>query len=58
MTVNIANVRTSKATGKGNAPKDAMLAAVRRWGYAPVDDNEADAIALLHLAIEMATEGV
>lgn len=40
------------ATGKGNANKDAMLAAVRDWGYAPVDDNEADALALLHWAIE------
>jgi Holliday junction resolvasome RuvABC endonuclease subunit len=39
------------ATGKGNARKDAMLAAVRGWGYAPVDDNEADALALLHWAI-------
>ena len=39
------------ATGKGNANKDAMLAAVRGWGYAPVDDNEADALALLHWAI-------
>ena len=39
------------ATGKGNANKDAMLAAVRAWGYAPVDDNEADALALLHWAI-------
>ena len=39
------------ATGKGNANKDAMLAAVRGWGYVPVDDNEADALALLHWAI-------
>lgn len=39
------------AIGKGNANKDAMLAAVRRWGYAPVDDNEADALALLHWTI-------
>ena len=39
------------ATGKGNANKDAMLAAVRGWGYTPVDDNEADALALLHWAI-------
>ena len=39
------------ATGKGNANKDAMLDAVRGWGYAPVDDNEADALALLHWAI-------
>jgi Holliday junction resolvasome RuvABC endonuclease subunit len=34
-------------TGKGNANKEAMLAAVRAKGFAPVDDNEADAIALL-----------
>ncbi|WP_374298140.1 crossover junction endodeoxyribonuclease RuvC [Sphingomonas sp.] len=39
------------ATGKGNANKDAMLTAVRSWGYAPADDNEADALALLHWAI-------
>jgi Holliday junction resolvasome RuvABC endonuclease subunit len=39
------------ATGKGNANKDAMLDAVRGWGYAPVDDNESDALALLHWAI-------
>ncbi len=36
------------ATGKGNADKDAMKAAVRQWGYEPADDNEADAIALFH----------
>lgn len=40
------------ATGKGNANKDAVKAAVRSWGYAPVDDNEADALALLSWAIE------
>ena len=39
------------ATGKGNANKDTMLDAVRRWGYAPIDDNEADALALLHWAM-------
>ena len=39
------------ATGKGNANKDAMIAAVNSWGYTPVDDNEADALALLHWAI-------
>lgn len=33
-------------TGKGNAKKDAMLDAVRAKGFAPKDDNEADAIAL------------
>ncbi len=35
------------ATGKGNADKAAMIAAVRARGFAPADDNEADAIALL-----------
>jgi crossover junction endodeoxyribonuclease RuvC len=46
------------ATGKGNASKDEMVAAVRGRGHNPADDNEADAIALLYLAREMATEGV
>jgi len=36
------------ATGRGNANKDQMILAVRSWGYHPADDNEADAIALLH----------
>ncbi len=40
------------ATGKGNASKDQMIGAVRLRGHAPADDNEADAIALLHWAIE------
>jgi Holliday junction resolvasome RuvABC endonuclease subunit len=39
------------ATGKGNASKDAMVAAMRALGHQPVDDNEADALALLHWAI-------
>jgi Holliday junction resolvasome RuvABC endonuclease subunit len=34
------------ATGKGNADKAAMIAAIRALGYAPIDDNEADAIAI------------
>lgn len=34
-------------TGKGNVKKDAMIAGVKALGYAPKDDNEADAIALL-----------
>jgi Holliday junction resolvasome RuvABC endonuclease subunit len=39
------------ATGKGNANKAAMVAAISAR-YGPVsDDNEADAIALLHLAL-------
>ena len=36
------------ATGKGNANKQAVIDAVRSWGYDPIDDNEADAIALMH----------
>ena len=43
------------ATGKGNADKHAVLAAVTARGFRPADDNEADAIALLLWAIE--TEG-
>ncbi len=39
------------ATGKGNADKDAMIEAMRARGFAPEDDNEADALALLHWAI-------
>jgi Holliday junction resolvasome RuvABC endonuclease subunit len=39
------------ATGKGNASKDAMVAAMRALGHQPIDDNEADALALLHWAI-------
>ena len=40
------------ATGKGNADKAAMIAAVKARGFAPADDNEADAIALLLWATE------
>jgi Holliday junction resolvasome RuvABC endonuclease subunit len=40
------------ATGRGNARKDAMLAAARARGHSPADDNEADALALLHWAIQ------
>lgn len=42
----------SHATGKGNAPKQAMIDAARARGYSPADDNEADAIAILHWALE------
>ena len=38
-------------TGKGNASKEAVITAVRALGHSPVDDNEADALALLHWAI-------
>jgi Holliday junction resolvasome RuvABC endonuclease subunit len=40
------------ATGKGNASKDEMIAAVRARGFDPIDDNEADALALLLWVIE------
>jgi Holliday junction resolvasome RuvABC endonuclease subunit len=40
------------ATGKGNANKDAMMAAARARGFSPADDNAADAIAILLWAIE------
>lgn len=39
-------------TGKGNADKQAMIAAVTARGFAPGDDNEADAIAILLWAID------
>jgi hypothetical protein len=40
------------ATGKGNAGKPAMIAAARARGFDPTDDNEADALAILHWALE------
>ena len=39
-------------TGKGNADKAAVIAAVRERGFDPADDNEADAIAMLLWTIE------
>ena len=38
------------ATGKGNANKDAMIAAARARGWTPTDDNEADALWILDWA--------
>lgn len=43
------------ATGKGNAAKDEMVAAVEAWGFRPANDDEADAIALLRCVL---TEGI
>lgn len=37
-------------TGKGNADKDAMIAAAVAKGFRPKDSNEADALAILSLA--------
>jgi hypothetical protein len=41
------------ATGKGNAGKEEVVAAMRGRGHAPADDNEADALAILHWVIEI-----
>lgn len=40
------------ATGKGNAGKDAMIEAMQLKGHPVTDDNEADALAILHWALE------
>ena len=40
------------ATGKGNAIKDEMIAAMQANGHPVTDDNEADALAILHWAIK------
>ena len=40
------------STGHGNANKQTMIAAAKARGYSPADDNEADAIAILHWALE------
>ncbi|HXF87325.1 MAG TPA: hypothetical protein VNK48_03090 [Xanthobacteraceae bacterium] len=39
-------------TGKGNADKSAVIAAIRARGFDPKDDNEADALAILLWAVE------
>ena len=43
-------------TGKGNASKEAVITAIRALGHSPMDDNEADALALLHWAVAAAGE--
>jgi hypothetical protein len=40
------------ATGKGNAGKEAVIAAMQGRGFNPEDDNEADALAILAWAID------
>jgi hypothetical protein len=39
-------------TGKGNADKATVIAAIRARGFSPADGNEADALAILLWAIE------
>jgi hypothetical protein len=45
------------ATGKGNAGKEAMIAAAVARGFSPTNDNDADALAILHWAIETGAAG-
>ncbi len=40
------------ATGRGNASKDEVIAAMHARGFSVADDNEADALALLHWAMD------
>jgi Holliday junction resolvasome RuvABC endonuclease subunit len=40
------------ATGKGNAGKDLVIAAMRAKSFNPEDDNEADALAILSWMID------
>jgi len=46
------------ATGKGNADKDEMKKTSRRYGYEGNDDNIADAILLLHFAMEQESKQI
>jgi len=39
-------------TGRGNASKDEMIIQAKRRGFNPVDDNQADALALLQYVCE------
>lgn len=39
-------------TGKGNATKDEMISATRRFGFNPETDDEADAISIILLAMK------
>ncbi len=39
-------------TGRGNASKEDVMRAVMDLGFSPMDDNEADALALLRYAID------
>ncbi len=40
------------ATGKGNAGKAVMIKAMEQKGHTPIDDNEADALAIMYWALE------
>lgn len=45
-------------TGKGNAKKHEMIAEAKKRGFAPTDDNEADAIAILLMKTADPTEAL
>jgi Holliday junction resolvasome RuvABC endonuclease subunit len=45
------------ATGKGNASKAEVIAAIRAHGHPVTDDNEADALAILHWVLAQGTAG-
>ncbi|CAK0756662.1 crossover junction endodeoxyribonuclease RuvC [Azospirillaceae bacterium] len=45
------------ATGKGNAGKEVVIAAMEALGHKPTDDNEADALAILHWALAQGLGG-
>lgn len=47
----VATIKRS-ATGKGNANKAAVIEAMRKLGFSPEDDNDADALALIHFVSE------
>lgn len=44
-------------TGWGDASKEAMVNEAKRRGFRPVDDNHADALAILDLAVAEETDG-
>ena len=46
------------ATGRGNASKEEVMTAMRVKGHVVKDDNEADALALLHWAMKQQGENV
>lgn len=58
--VSAVNPKTLKRViaGSGNADKSSMKAAVRAYGFAPADDNEADALAVLLYATNRTTTDV
>ena len=39
-------------TGKGNSSKELVIKAIKNLGFNPIDDNEADALALLDLVVK------